>query len=93
MRPAQQQEHTPHRYVDSDGVKVDVIAVTVLRTETWVEFVREGGRCVYRMRRPRFEATFCAVGALRTSKAANESAVHAGVFASVYQLQVELQAA
>jgi hypothetical protein len=81
MHPAHPQKHTPHRYVDSDGVQVDVIAISVLQTETWVEFVREGGRLVYRMRRPQFEATFSAVGAPRTSRAANQDAAHADVFA------------
>jgi hypothetical protein len=87
MDSAQQQEHTPHRYVDSDGVKVDVVAISVLGTETWVEFVREGGCWTYRMRRPQFEATFSAVGAPRGFKPAKAASAQADVFAFLDQLQ------
>jgi len=30
-----------HRFVDSDGIKIDVVAITVIGTQTYLEFVRE----------------------------------------------------
>jgi hypothetical protein len=45
-----------------------------------VEFVREGGRLVYRMRRTVFEATFAPVGVARIQQASNQRAERVEIF-------------
>jgi hypothetical protein len=72
MRTPEQSEHKAHRFVDRDGIKIDVVAISVIGTRTCVEFVRQGGRMVYRMTRPVFEATFSPSGGTCSQDAANE---------------------
>jgi hypothetical protein len=72
MRTPEQGERKAHRFVDGDGIKIDVVAISVIGTRTYVEFVRQGGRLVYRMRRPVFEATFSPSGGSYSWDAANE---------------------
>jgi hypothetical protein len=72
MRTFEQGEHKAHRFVDRDGTEIDVVAISVIGTRSYVEFVRQGGRLVYRMTRPVFEATFSPSGGSYSRDAANE---------------------
>jgi len=72
MLTSEQGEHKAHRFVDRDGIKIDVVAISVIGTRNYVEFVRQGGRLVYRMTRPVFEATFSPSGGSYSRDAANE---------------------
>jgi hypothetical protein len=81
MRTPEQGERKAHRFVDSDGIKIEVVAISVIGAQTYLEFVREGGRLVYRMRRPEFETTFSPVGVHRIREAANQDLEHADLFA------------
>jgi hypothetical protein len=72
MRTFEQGEPKAHRFVDRDGTKVDVVAISVIGTRNYVEFVRQGGRLMYRMTRPVFEATFSPSGGSYSRDAANE---------------------
>jgi len=74
MRTAQQDPRTAHRFVDSDGVSVDVVGIGAIGTQAFVDFVRQGGRFVYRMKRCVFEATFAPASVPRIRQAANEPA-------------------
>ena len=80
MLTAQQHERKAHRFVDGDGTKVDVVALGVIGTQAIVEFVREGGCLVYRMRRPVFEATFSPIGAPRMRERTNAVAQQNEIF-------------
>ena len=72
MRTFEQGEPKAHRFVDRDGIKIDVVAISVIGTRNYVEFVRQGGRLVYRMTRAVFEATFSPSGGSYSRDAANE---------------------
>jgi hypothetical protein len=80
MHTEKHDQRKAHRFIDGDGTKVDVIATCVIGTQAIVEFVREGGRLVYRMRRAVFEATFAPVGVARIQQASNQRAERVEIF-------------
>jgi hypothetical protein len=80
MRQPEQSEHKAHRFVDRDGTKIDVVAISVIGTQTYLEFVRAGGRLVYRMKRPMFEVTFSPWGRPLSLDAANEHMEQTHIF-------------